>query len=96
VKVLDETSPLLVANTLFGVDYPKVTLTYSRTVGAGQADYFTIVANNASIANIQESGSNENPTESVSIHATSYTVTYVPQLASGAMGTPITTTLACN
>jgi type VI protein secretion system component Hcp len=96
MKVVDVTSPTLLAHTLFGVDYPSVTVTYTKPVGAQQQTYFIITLHNASIASVEESGSNENPIESVSFQTTSYTVTYFPENPDGTLGGAVTTTLNCN
>jgi type VI protein secretion system component Hcp len=92
MKLTDQTSPLLFVTTLAGVDYVHATLIYAKSATPGDppADVFTIVANVASITSVQESGSSENPVESVSLHATSWVTTYTPP-----GGAPVTTTVTC-
>lgn len=91
MKVVDQTSPLLFLYTMAGVDFPQATLTYTKPFGNGQVDYYTIKVNNASITSVQNSGSNENPTESVSMKGTSLEIKYTPPEG----GAPITSTVTC-
>ena len=92
MKVLDQTSPILFQHTLFGVDFKDITLTFTKTNEQGKSnDVFKLVMNNVSITTVQESGSSETPTESVSFHATSWTGSYWPTPG----GAPVTTTVSC-
>ena len=92
MKVLDQTSPILFQHTMFGIDFKDITLTFTQANGAGKInDVFKLVMNNVSITSVQESGSSETPTESVSFHATSWTASYWPTPG----GAPVTTTVSC-
>jgi type VI secretion system secreted protein Hcp len=66
MKVLDKTSPLLCDHCASGDILKKVYILYDKPVGDKQADYFRIYLQDALITSVQLSGSNENPTESVS------------------------------
>src|SRR5580704_11623731 len=66
MKVLDKTSPILAQHCWSGDILKKVILLYDKPVGDAQADYFRIYLQDGLITSIQNSGSNENPTESVS------------------------------
>jgi type VI secretion system secreted protein Hcp len=66
MKVLDKTSPILAQHCWSGDILKKVVLLYDKPVGDAQADYFRIYLEDGLITSVQNSGSNENPTESVS------------------------------
>jgi len=66
MKVLDTTSPLLCDHCASGNILAKVYIVYDKPVGDAQADYFRIYLQDAMVTSVQLSGSNENPTESVS------------------------------
>src|ERR1700733_8831244 len=66
MKVLDKTTPLLCDHCSSGNILAKVYILYDKPVGDKQADYFRIYLKDALITSVQLSGSNENPTESVS------------------------------
>ena len=66
MKVLDKTTPLLCDHCASGNILPKVYILYDKPVGDKQADYFRVYLKDALITSVQLSGSNENPTESVS------------------------------
>jgi type VI secretion system secreted protein Hcp len=66
MKVLDKTTPLLCDHCASGNILAKVYILYDKPVGDAQAPYFRIYVKDALITSVQLSGSNENPTESVS------------------------------
>lgn len=66
MKVLDSTSALLCDHCATGNILASVYIVYDKPVGDKQADYFRIYLKDAIITSVQLSGSNENPTESVS------------------------------
>jgi len=66
MKVLDKTTPLLADHCATGNILPKVYIVYDKPVGDKQDNYFRIYVKDALITSVQLSGSNENPTESVS------------------------------
>jgi type VI secretion system secreted protein Hcp len=76
MKVLDKTSPLLFDHCASGNILKKVYIVYDKPVGDAQADYFRIYLADAMITSQQLSGSNENPTESVSFAFQSVEVAY--------------------
>ena len=94
MKRSDQTSPLLFATVLAGVDFPTVTLFFRGALdGNPPSDFYKIVLNNVSITSVQDSGSgggDDAPSESVSMHASSWVTTYTPSV-----GPPITTTVTC-
>ena len=93
MKITDQTSPLLFARTLFGIDFDHATLTYSQNSVSGVVDVYSITLNNVSITSVQDAGSTgagQPPTEALSLHATSWVATFVPPT-----GPPVTTTVTC-
>ncbi|HKP65305.1 MAG TPA: type VI secretion system tube protein Hcp [Casimicrobiaceae bacterium] len=90
MKVVDSASIPLLADALAGKVLPTVKIVYSKAVADTTFDYFTLTLGNVIVSSVQESGSNENPTESVSFNAQTYTFTYTPQKADGTAGTAIT------
>jgi type VI secretion system secreted protein Hcp len=95
-KLVDQTSPILFQHTAFGFFYKNVTLTFSEPQGDKAAHVvYRLVLNNAAIQSVEEGGSNEVPSESVSFKASSWTVTYFPTLSTGQTGSPVTTTVTC-
>jgi len=79
MKVLDKTSPLLFDDCVTGNFLKKVDIIYDKPMGDSQEDYFKIHMENALITSIQLSGSNENPTESVSFAFSKIKVSYNPE-----------------
>jgi type VI protein secretion system component Hcp len=95
MKVTDQTSPLLFAHALFGIDFPGagVVLTYNGPTPSGQADIYSLALTNVSITSVQESGSTGGglPTEAVSLKATQWTATFNPPGG----GAPVTQIVNC-
>jgi type VI secretion system secreted protein Hcp len=83
MKVVDKLSPLLFDDCVTGNILTKATLFYDKPVGDKQDDYFKIELENVLITSVQFSGSNENPTESVSFAFGKTKVYYNPEDASG-------------
>ena len=79
MKVLDKTSPELFQHCVTGDFLKKVDLIYDKATGEGQEDYFKLSLEQALITSIQFSGSNENPTESLSFAFKKITVAYNPE-----------------
>ena len=79
MKVTDKTSPLLFDDCVTGNIYKTVDVIYDKPVGDSQEDYFKIHMENAMITSVQLSGSNENPTESVSFAYGKIKVSYNPE-----------------
>lgn len=95
MKALDKTSPLLFQAVLAGQVFASARLTYTKPVGAAQQTYFTLTLANAVLTSVQESGSNENPTESISLQSNTMTLSYWPEKDDGTLGTPVVTNVAC-
>ena len=95
MKVLDQTSPILFQRTIFGIDFKTATLTFADTVAGAFVNVYSLTLQNVSITSVQESGANEQPAESVSLHGTSWTATYWPIQDDGKQGPPVTTTVRC-
>jgi len=89
MKVLDKTSPLLCDHCASGDILKKVYLLYDKPVGDKQADYFRIYLKDALITSVQLSGSNENPTESVSFAFQAVEVAYKPEKDDGSLDAAI-------
>jgi type VI secretion system secreted protein Hcp len=83
MKVLDKTSPLLWDDVTTGNILPKATLFYDKPMGEGQADYFKIEMEEVLITSLQQSGSQENPTESMSLAFSRAKFCYNPEDAKG-------------
>ncbi len=79
MKVTDKLSPLLFDDCVTGNIYKTVDVIYDKPVGDSQEDYFKIHMENAMITAVQLSGSNENPTESVSFAFAKIKVSYNPE-----------------
>jgi type VI secretion system secreted protein Hcp len=79
MKVLDKTSPLLFDHCVSGDYLKKVDIIYDKPMGSAQEDYFKIHLEDALITSIQLSGSNENPTESISFAFSKVKVSYNPE-----------------
>ncbi len=79
MKVTDKTSPQLFENCVTG-DYIKtVDVQYFKPMGNKQDVYYKIHMENVIITSVQISGSNENPTESVSFAFAKVKVSYNPE-----------------
>ncbi len=96
MKVLDKTSPVLFQAALAGRPFATAVLAYDKPVGDKQLTYFTLTLENALLTSVQESGSNENPTESVSLKASTMTLSYRPQKDDGSLGDAVVTKLDCS
>ncbi len=79
MKVLDKTSPLLFDDCVTGNVLKKVDIIYDKPMGDSQEDYFKLHMEDALITSIQLSGSNENPTESISFAFAKIKVSYNPE-----------------
>ena len=79
MKVLDKTSPSLFANCVTGDYINSVDVQYFKPMGNKQDVYFKIHMEKVIITSVQLSGSNENPTESVSFAFAKIKVSYNPE-----------------
>jgi len=95
MKVLDQTSPLLFQAAVTGKPFATAVLSYDKPTGAVQQTYFTLTLENALLTSVQESGSNENPTESVSLKSSTMTFSYRPQKPDGSLADAIVTRVTC-
>ena len=89
MKVLDKTSPLLVDHCDSGNILAKVYILYDKPVGDSQQDYFRIWLKDAMVTSVQLSGSNENPTESVSFAFQAVEIAYKPEKDDGSLDAAI-------
>jgi type VI secretion system secreted protein Hcp len=85
MKVLDKTSPLLCDHCASGDILKKVYIVYDKPVGKEQQAYLRIFLKDALITSVQLSGSNENPTESVSFAFQAVEVAYKPEKDDGSL-----------
>jgi type VI secretion system secreted protein Hcp len=83
MKVMDKTSPLLFDDCVTGNILKKVEIIYDKPMGDDQQDYFKLEMTEVLISSIQLSGSNENPTESVSFAFAKIKEYYNPEDAGG-------------
>jgi type VI secretion system secreted protein Hcp len=95
MKVLDSASIPLVAAAFTGQTLANVKLVYTRPVLDKDVDYFTLTLSTVMVTSVQESGSNENPTESISLDAKTFTYSFTPQKPDGKLGTPIVFSGSC-
>ncbi len=89
MKVLDKTTPLLCDHCASGDILKKVYILYDKPVGTEQQDYFRIYLKDALITSVQLSGSNENPTESVSFAFQACEIAYKPEKDDGSLDAAI-------
>jgi type VI secretion system secreted protein Hcp len=89
MKVLDKTTPLLCDHCASGDILKKVYILYDKPVGDGQQDYFRIWLKDALVTSVQLSGSNENPTESVSFAFQGVEIAYRPEKDDGTLDAAI-------
>ena len=89
MKVLDKTSPLLADHCASGDILKEVFIVYDKPVGDKQDDYFRIYLKDALITSLQLSGSNENPTESVSFAFQGVEIAYKPEKDDGTLDAAI-------
>ncbi|MGO9228795.1 MAG: Hcp family type VI secretion system effector [Bryobacteraceae bacterium] len=89
MKVLDKTTALLCDHCASGDILKEVYILYDKPVGDKQDDYFRIYLKDALITSVQLSGSNENPTESVSFAFQAVEVAYKPEKDDGSLDAAI-------
>lgn len=89
MKVLDKTTPLLMDHCASGNILSEVYILYDKPVGDKQDDYFRIYLQDALITSVHLSGSNENPTESVSFAFQAVEVAYKPEKDDGSLDAAI-------
>ena len=89
MKVLDKTTPLLTDHCASGNILSKVYILYDKPVGDKQQAYYRIWLKDALITSVQNSGSNENPSESVSFAYQGVEVAYAPEKDDGSLDAAI-------
>jgi len=89
MKVLDKTTPLLCDHCATGDILKKVYILYDKPIGDKQQAYFRIWIKDALITSVQLSGSNENPTESVSFAFQGVEIAYAPEKDDGSLDAAI-------
>lgn len=83
MKVVDKTSPQLFEDCVTGDFYKKVEIIYDKPVADKQEAYYKIHMEDALITSIQNSGSSENPMESISFAYAKIKVSYNPEDGTG-------------
>jgi type VI secretion system secreted protein Hcp len=96
MKVVDVASVPLIQAAFTGQIIPHVTVIYDKPVGEKQQTYFTITLSNVIVTSVQQSGSNENPTESVSFSATTFAYSFSPEKDDGSLDKALTFTGSCS
>jgi type VI secretion system secreted protein Hcp len=89
MKVLDKTTPLLADHCASGDILKKVYILYDKPVGDKQDDYFRIYLEDALVTSVSLSGSNENPTESISFAFQKIEYGYKPEKDDGSLDAAI-------
>jgi type VI secretion system secreted protein Hcp len=89
MKVLDKTTPLLCDHCASGDILKKVYLLYDKPVGDKQQPYFRVWIKDALVTSVQLSGSNENPTESISFAFQAVEIAYAPEKDDGTLDAAI-------
>jgi type VI secretion system secreted protein Hcp len=79
MKVVDKVSPLLFDDCVTSNYLKSINIVYDKPMGDDQQDYYKIHMENALITSIQNSGSSENPMESVSFAYSKIKVSYNPE-----------------
>lgn len=85
MKVTDKTSPFLFEACVKATILSKVELFYDKPVKGEQKDYFKITLKDALVTSHQLSGSNENPSESVSFAFQAIEVAYAAEKDDGTL-----------
>jgi type VI secretion system secreted protein Hcp len=85
MKVLDKTSSTLFNHCCSGDILKSVVVLYDKPIGTAQADYYRVYLQDALITSIQHSGSNENPTESVSFAFQAIEIAYKAEKDDGSL-----------
>ena len=85
MKVTDKTTPFLFEACVKGTILKSVQLLYDKPVQGTQQDYFKITLGDALVTSCQQSGSSENPTESVSFAFQSIEVAYAAENDDGTL-----------
>ena len=90
-KAFDVASPLLMLAVAKGSHLATMTLSFVRTGKEQQTAYLTYQLAEVLVSSLSDSASSGggNPEESVSFAFGMITVTYLPQLATGALGKPV-------
>jgi type VI secretion system secreted protein Hcp len=86
MKVTDKTTPFLFEACVKASVLKSVQLLYDKPVNGTQQDYFKITLGDAIVTSCQQSGSSENPTESVSFAFQSIEVAYAAENDDGTLG----------
>ena len=89
MKVLDATTPLLFDHCATGNILKEVHILYDKPVGDKQDDYFRVWIKDALVTSVQLSGSNENPTESVTFAYQGVEIAYKPEADDGSLGAAV-------
>lgn len=79
MKVADKVTPLLFDDCVTGNYLATVDLIYDKPMGDDQQDYYKIHLEDALITSFQNSGSAENPVESISFAYSKIKVSYNPE-----------------
>ncbi len=79
MKVADKVTPLLFDDCVTGNYLKTVDLIYDKPMGDDQQDYYKIHLEDALITSFQNSGSAENPIESISFAYSKIKVSYNPE-----------------
>jgi type VI secretion system secreted protein Hcp len=85
MKVLDKTTPLLISSCATGGILKEAYIVYDKPVGDKQADYFRIYLKDALVTSVQLSGTNENPSESVSFAFQGVEIAYKAEKDDGSL-----------
>lgn len=85
MKVLDKTSTTLFNHCCSGDILKSVMVIYDKPIGTAQADYYRVFLADALITSVQHSGSNENPTESVSFAYQAVEIAYKAEKDDGTL-----------
>jgi type VI secretion system secreted protein Hcp len=85
MKVLDKTTPYLVDHCASGDILDEVYILYDKPAGDQQDDYFRIYLKDALITHVQLSGTDANPTESISFAFQAVEIAYRPEKDDGSL-----------
>ena len=84
MHAVDKASPVLMSKCATGEHIKEATLV-SRKAGKGQQEYMIVKMKEVFVTSVQQSGSSEHPTESVSLAFSHVDLEYKPQKADGSL-----------
>ncbi len=95
MKLLDRSSPPLLTAVMTGQHFQKAEIQLVRTGEGSGAPFLKYELQDVMVSSLQEGGSSETPTESISLNFGRLTVYYKPQNAGGSLGDAVVSSVDC-